>query len=101
MSVSRLPENFRYEITQLLDHAVYSLRQAEDLARIRRPNLPIADRVRSIYEQVSEDILNGKLGTPPLVQRLRNSERRALRLADELAKEGVSEARIQELWGDA
>jgi len=95
-----MPESFRYELTQFLEHAVYSLRQAEDYARMRRPQSPVADRVRSIYEQISEDILNGKVRVPPLLQRLRLSEQRALRMADELAKQGVSEARIAELWGN-
>lgn len=63
-----------YDLRQRLNRAVRWLREAEDIARIEMPAWPTADRIRDIYEQVSEDVLNGKRNIPPLLQRLREAE---------------------------
>lgn len=92
-------EDFRYRLTQKLDAAVRALRDAEDIARVEYPDLPAADRVRSIYEQVTADLLEGKTNVPPIARRLRNSEARCLRLANALRSAGLSEKQITDLWG--
>jgi hypothetical protein len=99
-SVRRPGEDFRYRLVQKLNAAVRALRDAEDIARVEYPEWPAADRVRSVYEQITADLLDGTVTRPPLVRRLRDSEERALRLANALDDAGVSEARIQELWGE-
>lgn len=92
-------EDFRYRLTQKLDAAVRALRDAEDIARVERPESPAADRVRSIYEQITADLLDGRTNLPPIARRLRNSQERCLRLANALADAGVTEKQIQDLWG--
>jgi hypothetical protein len=69
-----IPETTAYRLRQHLNRAVRELRAAEDIARIEMPAWPTADRIRDIYEQVSEDVLNGKTTKPPLLQRLRALE---------------------------
>jgi hypothetical protein len=63
-----------YDLRQRLNHAIQWLREAEDIARIEMPAWPTADRIRDIYEQITEDVLNGKTTQPPLLQRLREAE---------------------------
>jgi hypothetical protein len=67
-------DNMAYDLRQRLNRAVRWLRDAEDIARIEMPAWPTADRIRDIYEQISEDVLNGKTTKPPLLERLRNAE---------------------------
>jgi hypothetical protein len=53
-------------LVRKLDKAMRHLRDAEDLARLD-PNfsrLPTADRIRFIYEQITEDVYNGSSGSP-------------------------------------
>jgi hypothetical protein len=49
-----------------LDAAVRHLRDAEDYARLNHnfERLPTADRIRFIYEQITEDIYNGSSSKP-------------------------------------
>jgi hypothetical protein len=82
--------DYRYELKQRLNKAVRYLREAEDMARIEQPAWPTADRIRTIYEQVSEDILNGRTTVPPIAQRLRECEAVAQGLRD--AGERLSDA---------
>ena len=67
-----------YEMRQLLKKAVRALRDAEDLARLNPwgiwENVPTADRIRSIYEQINEDVLEGSTARPPLLQRVAIAE---------------------------
>ena len=67
-----------YVMRQHLKKAVRALRDAEDLARLNPwgiwENVPTADRIRSIYEQVNEDLLEGSTARPPLLQRLAIAE---------------------------
>jgi hypothetical protein len=63
-----------YDLRQRLNRAVRWLREAEDIARTEMPAWPTADRIRDIYEQVGEDVLNGKKTIPPLRQRLAEAE---------------------------
>jgi hypothetical protein len=63
-----------YDLRQRLNHAVCWLREAEDIARLEMPAWPTADRIREIYEQITEDVLNGKTDVPPLRQRLAEAE---------------------------
>jgi hypothetical protein len=69
-------DNRAYDLRQRLNRAIRWLREAEDIARIEMPAWPTADRIRDIYEQVGEDVLNGRTTVPPLLQRLRESEAR-------------------------
>jgi hypothetical protein len=69
-----------YELRQLLQGAVRPLRDAEDLARLRMPAWPTADRIRDIYEQIGDDLLNGRSSVPPLKQRLREADAEVDRL---------------------
>jgi hypothetical protein len=70
------PPDVAYDLRFRLNNAVRWLRRAEDIARVERPGWPTADRIRDIYEQVSDDVLNGKVSVPPLKQRLTEAERR-------------------------
>lgn len=63
-----------YDLRQRLNRAVRWLREAEDIARVEMPAWPTADRIRSIYEQVTEDVLNGRESVPPMRQRLTEAE---------------------------
>lgn len=74
-------ETTAYRLRLRLNAAVRELRAAEDIARVEMPAWPTADRIRDIYEQISDDLLNGKTTVPPLKQRLREAEEalRALR----------------------
>lgn len=68
-------EDTGYRLTLHIKRAIQELRQAEDIARMELPtSSPTADRIRDIYEQVSEDVLNGKSNIPPLKQRLAEAE---------------------------
>jgi len=69
-------DNRAYDLRQRLNRAVRWLREAEDIARVETPALVTADRIRDIYEQVTEDVLNGKASIPPLRERLAKAERR-------------------------
>jgi hypothetical protein len=95
----RPPETLRYRLVQPLNRAVRQLRDAEDIARIEMSHMPTADRIRSIYEQIAADLLNGTTTVPPIAQRLRESEARCGRLATALSDAGVPDERLQELWG--
>ena len=53
-----------YEVRQYLDQAMRALRDAEDWARLRTGNEPLATRVRQIHEQLTDDVMNGKLNVP-------------------------------------
>jgi hypothetical protein len=72
--MNRPGETTAYRLRLKLNAAARELRDAEDIARMEMPAWPTADRIRDIYEQVSEDVLNGKTSKPPLLQRLRESE---------------------------
>lgn len=67
-----------YELREHLKKAVRELRDAEDLTRLNPSLWPdklgTADRIRSIYEQVNEDVLEGRTTRPPLLQRLAIAE---------------------------
>jgi hypothetical protein len=100
---ARPGETVYYRLRQHLNAAVRQLRDAEDIARMEMPaTMPTADRIRSIYEQISEDVLNGKTNRPPLLQQLRESEARCSRLAAALMDDhGVSTAEINAMWEPA
>jgi hypothetical protein len=74
--MSGLPrtDDHAYDLRQRLNRAVRWLREAEDIARTEMPAWPTADRIRDIYEQVGDDVLNGKTDVPPLKQRLAEAE---------------------------
>jgi hypothetical protein len=80
----RLPrtDNLAYDLRQRLDRAMRWLREAEDIARIEMPAWPTADRIRSIYEQITADVLNGKTSVPPIRQRLTEAEAEVERLRE-------------------
>lgn len=75
----------RYWLRAKLDGAIQHLRDIEDFYRLRGGlpesyNMARADRARSLYEQITEDFVNGKLGTPTLkeqLEALRGEVRRA------------------------
>ena len=75
-----------YELRQALRKANAALRDAEDIARLAPMYrcLPTADRIRSIHEQVTEDVLNGRSTRKPLLEQLRIAEDALLWLATEL-----------------
>ena len=79
-----------YELRQHLNKANRELRDAEDLARLNPGLWPerhgLADRVRSIHEQVTEDLMNGRTYTPPLLQRLAIAEDNLKLACDRLAE---------------
>jgi hypothetical protein len=74
--MSGLPrtEDRAYDLRQRFNRAVRWLREAEDIARTEMPAWPTADRIRDIYEQITDDLLNGKTTVPPLKQRLAEAE---------------------------
>lgn len=74
-----------YDLRQRLNRAIQWLREAEDIARIEMPASPTADRIRDIYEQITEDVLNGKTTRPPLLQRLREAEQKLAQAEDDTA----------------
>jgi hypothetical protein len=73
-------DNRGYDLRQRFNRAVRWLRDAEDIARIEMPAWPTADRIRDIYEQITDDLLNGKTTVPPLRQRLADAEAEIARL---------------------
>lgn len=77
-------DNRAYDLRQRLNRAVRWLREAEDIARIEMPAWSTADRIRDIYEQVGEDVLNGTTSRPPLLQRLGEAETENARLREAL-----------------
>lgn len=76
-----------------------ALREAEDLARTGPvwQDMPTADRIRSIYEQITEDVLEGRVDQPPLLERLRRSESMVLTLCCMLSDCGVSDEELTRL----
>jgi hypothetical protein len=71
-----------YELRELLKKATRALRDAEDLTRLNPdlwPDSIAADRIRSIYEQVNEDVLEGSTARLPLLERLRTTEEALMR----------------------
>ena len=78
-------DNHAYDLRQRLNRAVRWLREAEDIARIEMPAWPTADRIRDIYEQVNEDVQNGRTTVPPLRQRLAEAEAELERLQEVLS----------------
>lgn len=76
------PPDLRYDLRLRLNRAMRWLREAEDLARVEMPAWPTADRIRDIYEQVGEDVLNGKTSVPPIRQRLAAADAAGRRLAE-------------------
>jgi uncharacterized protein with PhoU and TrkA domain len=78
----RLMETTAYRLRMKLNVAVRALRDAEDIARVEMPAWPTADRIRDIYEQIGEDVLNGKTTKPPLLQRLREAEEKLAKAKD-------------------
>lgn len=94
-------DNIQYDLRQRLNRGVRWLREAEDIARIEMPGWPTADRIRDIYEQVSEDVLNGRTSVPPLLQRYREAvaerdalQRRVERLTEERDQARAALARV-------
>jgi hypothetical protein len=73
---SPLPRTFSrpYDLRQRLNRAVRYLRDAEDIARLEMPAWPTADRIRSIYEQITADVLEGSTWMPPIRERLDTAE---------------------------
>ena len=86
-----------YDLKQRLNRAMRWLREAEDIARIEMPGWPTADRIRDIYEQLSEDVLNGNLSRPPLLERLSEWER-ALKIVCDASN--LSDKQIEDLLKD-
>jgi hypothetical protein len=58
------------------------------MARVEMPAWPTADRIRDIYEQITDDLLNGKTTVPPLKQRLASFEAALAYLADHESWQG-------------
>ncbi len=72
-----------YWLRQKMDAAIMHLRHIEDYSRSHwDEGIPpegsfdeaTADRARNIYEQITADLLEGKLDTPPITQRLSATE---------------------------
>jgi len=83
----RLPrtENRAYDLRQRLNRAMRWLREAEDIARIEMPAWPTAaDRIRDIYEQLTDDVLNGRTDRPPHIAETALAEERA-KVVEEIA----------------
>lgn len=74
------PPDLRYDLRLRLNRGVRWLREAEDIARIEMPAWPTADRIRSIYEQVTADVLDGKTTKPPIARQLTEAQERIERL---------------------
>lgn len=68
--MARREGDYEYEVMQLLNKANRVLRDAEDLSRMERPAWPTADRIRSIHEQITFDVMNGRVNVPPVMQQL-------------------------------
>ena len=83
-------KNLVYELRQHLRKANRHLRDAEDLARLNPGLWPdrygLADRIRSIHEQVTEDLMDGRTYIPPLLERLSITEGNLKLACDRLAE---------------
>jgi hypothetical protein len=89
-----------YELRQRLKKAVYELRDAEDLTRLNPglwPDSIAADRIRSIYEQINEDVLEGKTSRPPLLEQLRITEENLKIACDRLQELGELDDVLEQL----
>lgn len=78
-----------YELRQHLKKATMQLRDAEDLTRLNPdlwPDSIAADRIRSIYEQITEDVLEGSTRRPPLLERLKTTEDSLMTAIDALVR---------------
>ncbi len=69
-----------HDLRQRLNRSVRWLREAEDIARVEMPGWPTADRIRAIYEQITEDVLNGRTSVPALRERAEKAEAKVERL---------------------
>lgn len=81
-----------YWLRNKLRSAVVHLRDIEDYYIVRggtpeSPNVQRARRARGIYEQISEDYINGKLGTPTMRERAESAEAEVRQLRDGLRRE--------------
>src|SRR4051812_40053424 len=68
-----------YWLKQKLYESIRHLRDIEDYFRERggtpdSPNMDRADRARSLYEQISDDFLNGRRDVPTMRQRAEAAE---------------------------
>jgi len=69
----------QYWLNQKLKASIRHLRDIEDYYRLRggtprSPNMIRADRARSLYEQISDDFLNGKRNVPTMRERAEAAE---------------------------
>lgn len=95
----RRTDDRAYDLRQRLNRAVRWLREAEDIARVEMPAYPTADRIREIYEQITEDVLNGLVYVPPLRQRLVEAEAETERLQKVLATIGNAQPWLYDFAG--
>lgn len=78
-----------YWMRQKLQASIGHLRDIEDYFRVEvggEPgsyNMARADRARSLYEQMSEDFIHGRLGTPTMRERAEAAEAEVQRLTGE------------------
>lgn len=63
--------NHNYRLMQHLNRAMNAMRDAEDYARMTMPAWPTADRIRSVYEQLSVDVINGRSSVPTRLEQVR------------------------------
>lgn len=82
-----------HELRQHLNKANRELRDAEDLARLNPDLWPdergLAERIRSIHEQVTEDLMNGQTYIPPLLERLQAAQNNLTIACDRLKELGA------------
>lgn len=88
VSVHEVPSDHAeaYDLRLRLKRAIRWLRDAEDIARVNKPAWPTADRIRSIYEQITEDVLNGRTSLPSVLERLESAESESESLRAALAE---------------
>jgi len=68
-----------YWLKRKLNESIRHLRDIEDYYRMKSGtpvsfNMIRADRARSLYEQISEDFLNGKINQPTMRERAEGAE---------------------------
>ena len=72
-----------------LNEANRHLRDIEDYARLQHGGMQLADRVRDIHEQVSKDLMNGKVDVIPLAAAYEQAERQVGELTRKIEAEAT------------
>jgi len=93
----------QYWLKRKLNESIRHLRDIEDYYRLRSGtprsyNMERANRARSLYEQISEDFLNGKIRQPTMRERAEAAEY-ALEYADRRLQDAEALAEERRIYG--